>query len=60
MLVETIAWIPRTLKTALGRKRYDLKKIQGLDYKRTWLPWAYLQETRDLNLIMYNKKRSNM
>jgi hypothetical protein len=51
LLVETIVWAPRTLKTELGRKRYGLNKVQGLDYEKTWLVGAYLQETRDLNII---------
>jgi hypothetical protein len=31
MLVETITWTPKTLKTELRRKRYGLNKVQGLD-----------------------------
>jgi hypothetical protein len=57
VLVETIAWTPGTLKTELGRKRYGLKKVQGLDCKKTWLPGAYLQENRDLNIITYINPR---
>jgi hypothetical protein len=40
VLVETIAWTPKTLKTELGTKRYDLNKVQGLDCKKNWLPGA--------------------
>jgi hypothetical protein len=57
MLVEKIVWTPKTLKTELRQKRYGLNKIQGLDYKKTWLPGAYLQETRDLNIIMHINPR---
>jgi hypothetical protein len=61
VLVETIAWTPRTLKTELaGRKRYDLNKVQGLDCEENYFPGAYLQETRDLDIIMCKNKRSNM
>jgi hypothetical protein len=35
MLVETITWTPKTLKTELRRKRYGLNKVQGLDCEET-------------------------
>jgi hypothetical protein len=52
VLAKTIAWTPRTLKTELGRKRYGSKKVQGLDCEENRVPGAYLQETRDLDIIM--------
>jgi hypothetical protein len=57
VFVETIAWTPRTLKTELGRKRYGSKKLQGLDCKKTWLLGAYLQESRDLDIITHINQR---
>jgi hypothetical protein len=53
VLVETIAWTLRTLKMELGRKRYGLHKVQGLDCEKTRLLEAYLQQTTDLDIIMY-------
>jgi hypothetical protein len=53
MLVETIAWTPRTLKTELGRKRYGFNKVQGLDCEENYFLGAYMQENRDLDIIMH-------
>jgi hypothetical protein len=47
VLVETIAWTPRTLKTELKQKRYGLNKVQGLDCEGNKLSGAYLQETSE-------------
>jgi hypothetical protein len=57
VLVETIAWTPRTIKTELRRKRYGLNKIQGLDCEENYFPGAYLQENRDINIIMHVNPR---
>jgi hypothetical protein len=53
MLVETIAWTPRTLKTELGRKRYGFNKVQGLDCEENYFLGAYLQENKYLDIIMH-------
>jgi hypothetical protein len=49
-----------TLKTELRRKNYGLNTVQGLDCKKTWLSGAYLQETRDLDIIMHKNRRFNI
>jgi hypothetical protein len=55
-----ITWTQIALKTELGRKRYGLNKVQGLDCEENYFPGAYLQETKDLNLIMHKNRRANM
>jgi hypothetical protein len=50
--LDKVAWTPRMLKMELGRKRYGLDKVQGLDCEENYFPGAFLQETRDLNTIM--------
>jgi hypothetical protein len=52
VLAETIVWTPRTLKTKLRQKRYGFNKVQGLDCEENYYPGAYLQENRNLNIIM--------
>jgi hypothetical protein len=59
MLIETIARTPTTLKIELGRRRYGLNKVQGLDYEENCFPGVYLQENRDLNIIMCENRSSN-
>jgi hypothetical protein len=60
VLVETIAWTPRTLKMELRRKRYGFNKVQGLDCEEKYFPGASLQETRDPDIIMCKNRRANM
>jgi hypothetical protein len=60
VLVEMITWTQIALKTELGRKRYGLNKVQGLDCDENYFPGAYLQETKDLNLTMHKNRRANM
>jgi hypothetical protein len=57
--VETIAWTPRTPKTELRRKRYGFNKIQGLDCEENYFSGDYLQENRDLNIIICKTRRAN-
>jgi hypothetical protein len=53
VLANTIAWTQITLRIEVRRKRYGSKKVQGLDCEENRVPGAYLQETRDLDIIMH-------
>jgi hypothetical protein len=59
-LEKTVAWTPRTLKTELGWKRCGWNKVQGLNCEISGSLGGFLQDSRDLDIIMCETRRSNM